>query len=177
MVVSAEKQASNAGAGSQLGLGEDITLEWHGLEDLTWTDLVPTLQKLAVQGQAPDLLIVHLGETDLECNRGAQLSRTIKTELVLAKELFPHARILWSNLLLRRRGSGKVGSRTVNRARTMVNLDVGPFMATLGGAVIEHPAILHSEPDFYGDGDSLSGRGLDVFLEDVKNGILAHLHS
>lgn len=177
MVVSAQKQALSTGAGSRLGLEEGIILEWHGQEDLTWTQLVPTLQSLAVEGHGPELLIIHLGESDLECNRGVQLSCTIKRELALVKELFPQARILWSNLLPRRRGVGKAGSRTVNRARTMVNLDVGPFISTLGGAVIEHPAVLHTDPDFYVDGDNLSCRGLDIFLEDVKNGILAHLNS
>ncbi|XP_015261558.1 PREDICTED: nascent polypeptide-associated complex subunit alpha, muscle-specific form-like [Gekko japonicus] len=177
VVVSAEKQASGTEAGSQLGLEEGVILEWHGQEGLTWTQLVPLLQSLAAQGQAPDVLVVHLGESDLEGHRGAPLASTIRKELELVKELFPQARILWSNLLLRRRGSGKAGSRTVNRARTVVNLEMGPFVATLGGAVIEHQAILHTDPDFYTDGDNLSGRGLDLFLEDVKNGILAHLQS
>ncbi|KAL8206465.1 UNVERIFIED_CONTAM: hypothetical protein K2H54_004529 [Gekko kuhli] len=183
VVVSAEKQASGAGAGSQLGLEEDVLLEWHGQEGLTWTQLVPLLRRLAAQGQAPDVLVVHLGERDLEGNCGAQLTGTIRKELELVKELSPQVRILWSNLLPRRRGSGKANSRSVtrtrkvNRARTVVNLEMGAFVATLGGAVIEHQAILHTDPDFYADGDNLSCRGLDLFLEDVKNGILAHLHS
>ncbi|XP_077157449.1 uncharacterized protein LOC143819563 isoform X3 [Paroedura picta] len=177
VVVSAEQQASGTGAGPQLGLEGDVVLEWHGQEDLTWTRLVPTLQSLAAQGQAPDVLIIHLGEKDLESHRGAHLSGTIRKELVLVKDLFPQVRILWSNLLLRRRGAGRTGSRMANRARTMVNLEVGSFIGTLGGAVLEHGAIPHTDPDFYVDGDSLSRRGLDVFLEDVKNGILAHLPS
>ncbi|XP_054845891.1 serine/arginine repetitive matrix protein 2-like isoform X2 [Eublepharis macularius] len=176
VIISAQKQASSTTAGSQLGL-ETILLEWHGQEEMAWPQLVPALQKLAAQGQAPDGLIVHLGENDLLCSRGGQLSCTIKQELGLVKELFPQVRILWSNLLLRRRGFGKCGSRTVNRARGMVNLEVGQFIGSLGGAVIEHPAILHTVPDFYADGDSLSCDGLDIFLQDIKNGILAHFPS
>ncbi|XP_048364950.1 uncharacterized protein LOC125439779 isoform X3 [Sphaerodactylus townsendi] len=177
VVTSAEKQASSTEAGSQLGLDESAILEWHGQEGLTWTQLVPTLQNLAAQGQAPDVLIIHLGEEDTECHRAAHLNDIIKKELVLVKEFFPLVWILWSNVLLRRRGCGTGGSRTVNRARTMVNQEMGHFIGTLGGAVIDHPAILHTDPDFYTDGDNLSSCGLDIFLEDMRRAILAHLHS
>ncbi|XP_015280777.1 PREDICTED: uncharacterized protein LOC107122248 [Gekko japonicus] len=176
LVVSAQKwDLQNQHFGQLDWLQQSIILEWHGQEDLTWTQLVSTLQKLAAQGQAPDVLIIHLGENDFRSTPWPELRRIIKKELVLLKEVFPKVRLMWSEMLLQNIRPAEGDASKVEQVLQEVNLVVGGFVSGFGGTVIKHVETSNSFPVLKVDGSGLSHIGLELFLEDIKDTIRAHV--
>ncbi|XP_054845757.1 uncharacterized protein LOC129336593 [Eublepharis macularius] len=176
LVTSAQKWALQKRLFSPLDpLEQSVVLEWHGQEDMTWTRLVPTLQNLAAQSQAPDVLIVHLGEKDLLRTPWPELSGIIKKEVLFLREAFPIVRLLWSEMLPQRIWPKTERALEVERVHREVNSVVGRFISSVGGAVIRHVEMPNRFPVLNIRGDNLSHVGLDTFLEDLKTGILSHV--
>lgn len=149
-------------------LQQSVILEWHGQEDLTWTQLVPTLQKLAAQGEAPDALVVHLGEKELLSTPWPELSRIIKKEVALLKEAFPKVRLLWSEMLPQNVPPADGEAAVAVQALLEANLVVGGLISSFGGMVIKHVGALNI-------GGGLSHIGLELFLEDIRNAVCAYV--
>lgn len=168
VVLSAQKQASNTAAGSQLGLEPSAILEWHGKKDLKWIQLLPFLQHLATCGHTPDALIIHLGDKDLAHAFNRQLMARVEREWSLLRTLFPQARVIWSDIIPQGRQEGKYRRPVMNRA-------MGQYFRNHGGSVIRHPRISPKVSELYLDEANLSHVGLDIFLKDIRNGIVAEV--
>ncbi|XP_077157443.1 uncharacterized protein LOC143819562 isoform X2 [Paroedura picta] len=176
LVVSAQKWDLQKRQFGQLDwLQQNITLEWHGQEDLTWAQLVATVQKLAAQGQAPDVLILHLGEKDLLSTPWPALSQTIRREVGLLKEAFPKVRLMWSEMLPQNIRPAGMEACNVEELLREANLVVGGFISGLGGMVIKHGEIANCVFTLNLEGGGLSYIGLDLFLEDIRNAVRAHV--
>ncbi|KAL8206475.1 UNVERIFIED_CONTAM: hypothetical protein K2H54_004754, partial [Gekko kuhli] len=176
LVVSAQKwDMQNRHFGQLDWLQQSIILEWHGQEDLAWTQLVPMLQKLAAQGQAPDVLILHLGEKDFRSTPWPELRIIIKKELDLLKEVFPNVKVMWSEMLPQNIRPAEGDACKVEQMLQEANLVVGGFVSDFGGTVIKHVEMPHSFPVLKVDGSGLSHVGLELFLEDIKDTIRAHV--
>lgn len=139
---------------------------------MLWDQLMPLLHSLGAHGQAPDIIVVHLGENDLGMCKGVDLMIRAKRDLGQILELFPGVQIVWSDMLQRRVWDGALKPPRVDKARRYVNREVAKFLAALGGSVISHPAIAYGAPELFSeDGVHLSDLGADVFLADIREGI------
>lgn len=154
---------------------QSVVLEWHGQKDLTWTQLVPTLQKLATQSQTPDVLIVHLNEKDLLSSPWPELSGIIKKEVALLKEAFPKVRLMWSEMLPQNFHPAEGDALKLEQLLCEANSAIGGFMSDSGGIVIKHVKTKNTFPILNLDGGGLSHVGLDLFLDDIKNAIRTHV--
>lgn len=170
-MVSAQKRAFVSTFGLQLGLEDLIFLDWCGQENMTWTMLVPTIQKLVAKGQAPDVLVFHLRGDDLVYTMEFGLFITLKKTLLQLRELLPQVKIIWSEIIPQ--GIWHGVKRLEQREK--LNTAVGKSFQSYGGSVIPHPRFSPDDSELYTDKANLSPAGLDVFLEDIQNGILDHL--
>ncbi|KAL8206467.1 UNVERIFIED_CONTAM: hypothetical protein K2H54_004564 [Gekko kuhli] len=169
-VISAQERASGTAAGSQLGLEQRAILEWHGQEKLAWIQVLPFLQYLGAWYQAPDVLIIHLEREDLVRAYDLELADRVTTEWSFLRTLFPGVRVIWSELIPPVFQPGLVDFK-----RRLMNTLMRKAMKTQSGDVVKHPTIISENRKLYLDKANLSPAGLDIFLEDIKIGILAHL--
>ena len=170
----AERYAATSSWGRDLGLGALAHITWKGTRGMQWIQFNRTT---AFGPSPPDVLVVHLGGNDLPRFASKALIIDILRDLNWLKRRYPSLRILWSNITPRLawRGSGRTDA--VNKARRGVNKVVRRGVCGGGlGSVIYHHRIHVSNPEsFRSDGVHLSEAGLELFLEDVKGGLLCEL--
>ncbi|XP_020644458.3 uncharacterized protein LOC110076555 [Pogona vitticeps] len=169
----AERYAATSSWGSDLGLGAHAHITWKGLCDMQWNQLC----RLAAFGQfPPDVLVVHLGGDDLPKLTGKALILDIIRNLKWLNAKYPTMRIVWSTIIPRLAWEGARNICNVNTARRRVNREVCRFVCSGLGSVIGHQRIQMNKSEFFRkDGVHLSDLGLDVFLEDIKGGLLVEL--
>ncbi|KAJ1114042.1 hypothetical protein NDU88_002281 [Pleurodeles waltl] len=62
----AKRQVRQTNIGGNLGLDrERYQVRWEGKGSMKWQELLLVLQKIAIRGSSPDLLLIHLGENYL----------------------------------------------------------------------------------------------------------------
>uniref|UniRef100_A0ABM5FH18 SGNH hydrolase-type esterase domain-containing protein n=1 Tax=Pogona vitticeps TaxID=103695 RepID=A0ABM5FH18_9SAUR len=169
----AERYAAASHWGSNLGLGARATITWKGLRGMQWGQLG---RATAFGHCPPDLLLIHLGGNDLPRLPGKALILDILRDLKRLKTTYPTMRIIWSTIIPRIAWRGSVRTAAVNRARRGVNREVCRGVCNGIGSVIGHHNIQAGGLQmFRSDGVHLSDEGLEVFLEDVRGGLLAEL--
>lgn len=174
MVISAQKRASSTATGSCLGLEQSAVLEWHGQEKLNWIQFLPFLRNLGTNHCIPDVLIIHLEDKHLLNALDLELMGRVKREWFLLRTLYPKVRMIWSEIIPQDIRHAKQN----HRKRTVVNREMSLCVKSYGGSVIGHPEISFEDPKLFLEEADLSQAGLDIFLEDIRNGILSHvLHS
>ena len=101
-----------------------------------------------------------------------ELYSDIKRGLVRLKVMCPNARIVWSEILMRRYWHSAQDGRALEKSRKRLNLLVRNFIQNIGGCVIRHSNIRASEKSFYRiDGTRLSNTGNEVYLNNIQGAI------
>ncbi|XP_072849321.2 uncharacterized protein LOC140705452 [Pogona vitticeps] len=160
--------------GNDLGLGAQASISWMGIRGMQWLQL----GRLTAFGSTPpDVLVVHLGGNDLPRVPGKALILDILREFNRLHVLYPTLRIVWSTIIPRLSCRGAWSISKINKARRQVNREVCRGISYNGlGSVINHHRIQISKLEYFReDGVHLSEAGLDVFLDDLRGGLLVEL--
>ncbi|XP_078241896.1 uncharacterized protein LOC144586845 [Pogona vitticeps] len=167
----AARYAAASRWGSDLGLGAQASITWRGIRGMRWIQF----GRLTAFGRSPpDILVVHLGGNDLPQVSGKALILDIVRDLDRLHALYPRIRIVWSTIIPRLNWRGAINVDRVNNARRLVNKEVCRSVCNRGfGSVIGHRRILTSKLEYFRkDGVHLSEAGLDIFLDDLRGGLL-----
>ena len=170
----AARYAASTAWGSDLGLGAQASIEWNGVRGMQWVQF----GRLTNFGNTPpDILVVHLGGNDLPRFPGKALIVYILRDLSRLHLTYPAMRILWSTIVPRINWRGARDADKVNKARRQVNREVCRCIRIGGfGSVISHYRRRASDREYFReDGVHLSDSGLDIFLEDLRGGLLVQL--
>ncbi|XP_078236604.1 uncharacterized protein LOC144584403 [Pogona vitticeps] len=167
----AARHAAASHWGSDLGLGAQASITWRGVRGMRWIQFG---RLTAFGGSPPDILVVHLGGNDLPQVPGKALILDILRDLDRLHALYPRMRIVWSTIIPRLKWRGAINVDRVNNARRLVNKEVCRSVCKRGlGSVIGHHRILTSKLEYFReDGVHLSEAGLDIFLDDLRGGLL-----
>ena len=169
----AGKYASESGWGADLGLGDNICINWSGHRGLRWPALLETAASEVYRFGTPSLLILQLGENDLPGTTGRNLLQSIVADLTTLQLRLPDTLIAWSCLLERLNWRGAAAPEKVDLARRRVCKGAARFITSYSGLVIRHPDITHRIPALYRtDGVHLSDWGTDVWLQDIRGALL-----
>ena len=113
-----------------------------------------------------------MGANDLEIKKTYELYSDSKLGRMRLKVMCPNARIVWSEILMRRYWHSAQDGRALEKSRKILNLLVRNFIQTIGGCVIRHSNIRASEKSLYRfDGTHLSNTGNEVYLNNIQDAI------
>lgn len=127
---------------------------------MIWDHLMPTIHNLRLGWPNPDVLILHLGDGDVDTRDSEDLLSSIKRDLESIHNIFPQCLIVWSDILLR------YGTQDTKGLIDLINLRVHTLVAELGGTAISHETI---GPELYCDGGVfLSQFGIEMFIQNIK---------
>lgn len=171
MIFWAAHRAKRSAAGSQLGLSRMATVEWRGRRGLRWPGLFPLLFR---EGTAPPhVLLVHLGGNDLGLMKGKALVIQAVHDLHYIQAEWPGVLIVWSAMLPRLVWRGEGDPRCLDLARRKANRELKKALQAGLGVFLPHPGIQVTSRDLYrDDGVHLSDKGNDLFLQDLRQGLL-----
>ena len=166
--------AASSPWGKDLGLGAHAFISWKGMCGVQWLQFG---RMTSFERIPPDILVVHLGGNDLPKVPGKALILDILRDLKRLKEKYPTMQIVWSTIIPCLTWRGAQSFDNVNRARRQVNREVCRGVSRGGlRSVINHRRIQLSNREYFcGDGVHLSDAGLDIFLDDIRGGLLVEL--
>ncbi|KAJ7344908.1 hypothetical protein JRQ81_000858, partial [Phrynocephalus forsythii] len=131
------------------------------------------IARLATAGHPPDVMLVHLGGNDIGCQTGKSLAQDIVHDLTAWKEDAPEAKLVWSTIIPRCQWKARCAAQLMNKVHREINRDVCRAMVHGLGTVVGHPRIPAASAELYRDnGVHLSDRGMEIFLTDLKRGLL-----
>lgn len=169
LVFWAEKRATSAEFGMQLGMRSDFArVWWKGMQGMTWKQLVPLLHQLKDNWPKPDVLIIHLGGNDISTTAPEDFIQTVKNDMTSLKSIFPGCLLVWSSILSRRSWRGTVDGKEMDIIRLAINDSIQTVMLELGGSTVSHNNITSGLGIYRPDGVHLSGKGIDVFNQNLQ---------
>ncbi|XP_054845443.1 uncharacterized protein LOC129336312 [Eublepharis macularius] len=169
----AGKYAASSGWGRHLGLEDCLRIHWMGVRGMLWDSLLPLLVRQARRLGPPDALVIQLGENDLGKREGPDLQRAMCSDLVKLQGLFPQTALIWSDLLQRQVWRGARCPKKVDGIRQRVARALRRHVEETGGRFVAHWDISYRiAPLFSPDGVHLSSWGQDIWLQDLRDGLL-----
>ncbi|XP_062375138.1 uncharacterized protein LOC134063570 isoform X6 [Sardina pilchardus] len=144
---------------------------WSGTQGMTWRDLVPHLKRLRKKWPLPDILIIHLGDDDINMTDTVELLITIREELTRVRSLFPQCLIVWSDILptffWQQSTTPDVEvDEAAGIIHDIINCRAHAIVTELGGGVITHDNI---GPEYYFPNDVyLSDEGIQRFNQNLQ---------
>ncbi|XP_041922369.1 uncharacterized protein LOC121685730 isoform X4 [Alosa sapidissima] len=154
--------------GVQLGKMKGL---WSGTQGMTWKELVAHLNRLRNKWPLPHMLIIHLGDDNLNMRNTEDLLITIREELTHVRNLFPQCLIVWSDILptcfWKQCMTPDVEvDEAAGRIHDMINCRAHAIVTELGGRVITHDNI---GPEHYYPNDiCLSDQGIQKFNQNLQ---------
>ena len=97
----------------------------------------------------PSLLLIQLGSNDLTEIKSVDLVNNITSDILRIKLLIPNAKVVWSEILMRRYWHNAKDGKAVELARKRVNLAVKYAVLKEGFSVIHHPNIRAKERNLH----------------------------
>lgn len=147
---------------------------------MEWKGLMPTFNKELESHPFPHVLIIQLGSNDLGKVLGKDLIENIKLDLLRLRTLYPHLKLVWSEILPRRYWHFADNFDAIEETRKRVNTAVRKFLREDidKGYVIRHRNITHLERDLYRfDGTHLSDIGNSAYLNNMQAALEMFLQS
>jgi lysophospholipase L1-like esterase len=111
-------------------------------------------------------LLIQLGSNDLTEIKTVELVNNITSDILRIKLLFPNAKVVWNEILMRRYWHNAIEGKAVELARKRVNLAVKNAVLKEGFCVIRHPNIRAKERNlllYTFDGTHLSDTGYEIY--------------
>ena len=124
----------------------------------------------------PSLIILHVGTNDIGKLTKKQLLMAVADAVYGMSHIFPSARIIWSDILPRVAYDGfpKDKQNIPDRLRRAANKYARSAIKRINGASILHPQITYTRSAlFYRDGVHLLDKGTDIFLDNIRRGLIA----
>ena len=168
-------EARHRPGGASLGLQERhmrVNIWWQGYGGLRLIDLKKKLTTLFELEASPNFLILHCGWNDLGLVPLFRLRLIFKDVIEFIREKAPNTRVVWSQILPRKKWRFSDNVEGMNRARIRLNSFIAKEVLQSGGAYIKHPDLdTHASALFLSDGVHLSEVGNNIFLNSLQGGI------
>lgn len=170
--------------GVSLGLQRlGINMWWQGKGGMIWTDMYKKIKTLLKVNDKPQYLIMHCAANDMGKTKLKELIENVKTTLGKIQLLLPDTKIIWSQLLPRRKWRYSEVVNAMNKSLKRLNSSIAAELVRKGGGYIKYPDIKpNDELLFDRDGVHLSEKGTEIFLNTIcaaieqfsKTGILVY---
>ncbi|XP_040211959.1 nuclear factor 7, ovary-like isoform X7 [Rana temporaria] len=103
VISSAAKDAKNFPYGENLGFEpENAIIRWMGKSGMQWKGLLPSLNRRFTELGAPDVIIIHLGGSDLGHTNNQKIVLSAKFSMSILVRRCPNTTFIWSSILPRK---------------------------------------------------------------------------
>lgn len=89
------------GFGTQLSLDHLPPIQWLAHRGMLWDRLMPALFKALMMRCQPEVLLLHLAESDLVTCSAFQFLKRLVEVITSIQRLLPRARLVWADMLPR----------------------------------------------------------------------------
>jgi len=149
-----------------------MSIRWFEKSGMLWKEISGAVAQAKDRFPPPSLLLIQLGSNDLTEIKSVDLVNNITSDILRIKLLFPNAKVVWSEILMRRYWHNANDGKAVELARKRVNLAVKNAVLKDGFCVIRHPNIRAKERNLYRfDGTHLSDTGYEVYLNNIQGAL------
>ena len=139
---------------------------WNGRSGATITDIRNLMSRMP--GPPPSVIVFHIGTNDLLCVDAFCIRHRILSLMEDTKALYPHAQIVWSDILPRLFYFGTTAQASMDRKRRSINKWAKSRSRKLGGHFIHHPQFSWTTMHLFRyDGVHLSKAGIQQFLSNL----------
>lgn len=164
---------------ANLWLPKNLTVGWKCVRGLKWSDFHHCIQReLLFCTAKPKVIIIHLGGNDLNIASLFKLRRMINREIDFLYSVFPDTTIVWCDIIQRRvwRGLGDKINVVMERKRRRVNgFGRRAVLSRTRGRIITIDIDYQTAGFYRPDGVHLSDVGLDMFLDGIRECLLAEV--
>ena len=147
---------------------------WRGRRGLKLGQVIGHVQWLlpGIQVSSPSHIVVHVGTNDVGRAKKHELFCLLDNTLGRLHEVFPNARIIWSDIMPRRTYSGfdKHEQLKIDRTLLALNNHARYICRIIGGRALNHLDIRHELS--WRDGIHLSEAGNNIFLHSLIHGLM-----
>lgn len=119
--------------------------------------------------QSPDLIILHLGGSDMVKLGRQAVREALLTEFAWLGRTFPGARIAWSYMIPWRRWGPEVRSRALNLSVRRLNGELAKLCSGQGRLCHIPHRLLRGDHMFHRDGMHLSDIGTDLWIDGIRS--------
>jgi lysophospholipase L1-like esterase len=124
---------------------------------------------------APELIFIHLGGNDLCEVQVSKLRKLMSDDIQYLRDAFPETKIIWIDILPRRRWRGAKSLRTIDIKRKRINR-LGRYLLRSSGKFDFITMDIDTKTNFFlDDGVHLNDVGLEFYLDYVKDCIVKNL--
>ena len=118
-----------------------MSIRWFGKRGMLWRELGVAVAQAKDRFPPQSLLLIQLGSNDLTEIESFDLVNNITSDILRIKLLFPNAKVVWSEILMRRYWHNAKDGKAVELARKRVNIAAKNAVLKEGFCVIRHPNI------------------------------------
>jgi lysophospholipase L1-like esterase len=145
---------------------------------MLWREFGGAMAQAKDQFPPPSLLLIQVGSNNLTEIKSVDLVDNITSDILRIKLLFPNAKVVWSEILMRRYWHNANDGKAVELTRKRLNLAVKNAVLKEDFCVILHPNIRAKERNLYiFDGTHLSDTGNEVYLNNIQGALEYFLSS
>ena len=155
-----------------------MSIRWFGKRGMLWREVGGAVAQAKDRFPPPSLLLIQVGSNDLTEIKSVDLVDNITIDILRIKLLFPNAKVVWSEILMRRYWHNANDGKAVEFTRKRLNLAVKNAVLKEDFCVILHPNIRAKERNLYiFDGTHLSDTGNEVYLNNIQGALEYFLSS
>jgi hypothetical protein len=123
--------------GVSLGLQRlGINMWWQGKGGMIWTDMYKKIKTLLKVNDKPQYLIMHCAANDMGKTKLKELIENVKTTLGKIQLLLPDTKIIWSQLLPRRKWRYSEDVNAMNKSLKRLNSSIAAELVRKGVATL-----------------------------------------
>ena len=146
------------------------------MEGAPWYAVAPALLCSCLWSPSPRCDPVHLGDNDLTQHCRKALIIDVIRDLTWLRATYPTMHVVWSAIVPQLARRDARNFLPINTAWRSVNREVCRAVCSTLGSVMGHQRICMDRPELFRSGGvPPSEQGLDVFLGDIKGGLLLEL--
>lgn len=163
-----------AGQGNPQLDGDGMTY-WKGRRGAHMAETTRRVRQYLARHAFPTTLIIHVGTNDLFTLPVQALRRVLLETLISIRNLLPHTRILWSDILHRMFYHGQLTPRGGKRSVISLNKYAARVCRDIGNAgTIRHYRVINpsNQAAYRYDGLHLSPIGNNLFREDLGKALV-----
>jgi len=151
-----------------------VQVVWKGRGGLKVGELSRMLESQIGKYQAPDVLVIACGTNDLVQTSSMDIEMSLKDTVTEFKKHVPQCKVMFSNVLPRRKYKGARDSKAIDLKRKKINMKMDSF----GGYhnVVFHPqftykstTLIKGRPDWV----HLTSLGCSVFIQNLRKTLLS----
>ena len=147
---------------------------WYGVRGAKIQGLFHRIQKYIGRNRFPTTIVIALGTNNIFKDPLTKIIDMLKTELKSIRELLPHTRLIWSDVLPRRKYDGEHRKNAGKRCTIDINTNARRFLSKKHSAhaIWQSHIFNPKREELFFDNVHLSEAGQQAFIEHLERALV-----